>query len=128
MTKLVEELKAEIETLKRLEASALAVRRSGTDTKWRELASLLGEIFTPAALGGRVAEQPAAYSVGPIPPPVASPHQKLVLFTEHRDTLSYLENRITTLLGSSESVVIIHGGMGREERLKAQETRHFVTT
>ena len=27
----------------------LAVRRSGTDTKWRELASLLGEIFTPAA-------------------------------------------------------------------------------
>jgi SNF2 family DNA or RNA helicase len=116
------ELKAEIETLKRLEASALAVRRSGTDTKWRELASLLGEIFTPAALGGRVAEQPAAYTVGPIPPPVPSPHQKLVLFTEHRDTLSYLENRITTLLGSSESVVIIHGGMGREERMKAQES------
>ena len=45
------ELKAEIETLKGLESLALAVRRSGTDTKWRELASLLGEIFTTAALG-----------------------------------------------------------------------------
>ena len=54
------ELKAEIETLKRLEASALAVRRSGTDTKWRELASLLGEIFTPAALGGQVTESSCA--------------------------------------------------------------------
>ena len=51
-----------------------------------------------------------------------SPHQKLVIFTEHRDTLNYLERRITTLLGRQEAVVIIHGGMGREERLKAQES------
>jgi hypothetical protein len=34
----IAELKAEIETLKRLEALALAVRRSGDDTKWRQLA------------------------------------------------------------------------------------------
>src|SRR5258705_4632177 len=47
-------LKTEIETLKGLEALALAVRRSGTDTKWRELANLLGEIFTTAATTGRV--------------------------------------------------------------------------
>jgi len=48
-----------------------------------------------------------------------------VLFTEHRDTLNYLESRITTLLGRKEAVVIIHGGMGREERMKAQESfRH----
>ena len=52
----IAELKAEIETLKRLEALALAVRRSGTDTKWRELASLLGEIFTTAAIADCVAE------------------------------------------------------------------------
>ena len=39
----IAELKAEIETLRTLEALALEVRRSGTDTKWRELASLLGE-------------------------------------------------------------------------------------
>ena len=116
------ELRAEIETLKGLEASALAVRRSGTDTKWRELASLLGEIFTPVALSGRVGETSAPYVVGPIPPPVPSPHQKLVIFTEHRDTLNYLENRITTLLGRNDSVVMIHGGMGREQRMKAQES------
>src|SRR3954468_16893853 len=39
------ELQAEIETLKRLEALALAVRRGGEDRKWRELASLLSEVF-----------------------------------------------------------------------------------
>src|SRR4029077_16071546 len=38
------------------------------------------------------------------------------------DTLNYLEQRITTLLGRDESVVVIHGGMGREERMKAQES------
>ena len=117
----IAELKAEIETLKRLEALALAVRRSGTDTKWRELASLLGEIFTPAGIVNRLAEERVPYSAGPIPKPVPSPRQKLVLFTEHRDTLNYLHSRITTLLGRQEAVVIIHGGMGREERMKAQE-------
>ena len=57
-----------------------------------------------------------------IPPPKPSPRQKLVIFTEHRDTLSYLETRVTTLLGRKEAVVVIHGGMGREERMKAQES------
>ena len=119
------ELKAEIETLKGLEALALQVRQSGTDTKWLELASLLNEIFTPTGQGHQVAEQAAPYGAGPIPKPVASPHQKLVLFTEHRDTLNYLENRISTLLGRREAVVIIHGGIGREERLKVQEAFKF---
>src|SRR2546428_6179686 len=42
-----------------------------------------------------------------------------------RDTLSYLDSRISTLLGRREAVVAIHGGMGREERMKAQEAfRH----
>jgi hypothetical protein len=45
----------------------------------------------------------------------------LVIFTEHRDTLNYLAQRIRTLLGRTEAVVTIHGGMGREERRKAQE-------
>src|SRR5256712_7015930 len=49
----IAELKTEIESLRRLEALALAVRRGGEDRKWRELASLLGEIFTPAGIGGR---------------------------------------------------------------------------
>jgi superfamily II DNA or RNA helicase len=116
------ELKAEIETLKGLESLSLAVRRSGTDTKWRELASLLGEIFTTAGIADYAAEPVAPFGSGKIPPPRPSPHQKLVLFTEHRDTLNYLDNRITTLLGRKEAVVIIHGGMGREDRMKAQES------
>jgi len=119
------ELKAEIATLRRLESLANTVRRSGEDRKWRELASLLSEIFTPAAIANQVAEEPAAYGVGAIPPPIPSPRQKLVVFTEHRDTLSYLDTRVSTLLGRKEAVVIIHGSMGREERLKAQESfRH----
>ncbi|MBZ0154711.1 MAG: DUF3883 domain-containing protein [Alphaproteobacteria bacterium] len=115
------ELKVEIETLKRLEELALGVRRSGEDKKWRELASLLGEIFTPGAIADCVAEPQPVYGAGAIPPPVPSLRQKIVIFTEHRDTLKYLENRISTLLGRKETVVVIHGGMGREERLKMQE-------
>jgi hypothetical protein len=44
-----------------------------------------------------------------------------VIFTEHRDTLHYLKERISTVLGRPQAVVWIHGGMGREERRKAQE-------
>jgi SNF2 family DNA or RNA helicase len=119
----IAELKAEIETLRRLEALALTVRRGGEDKKWRELAGILSAIFAPAAVDNRVAEGDAPpYGSGPIPPPVPSPRQKLVLFTEHRDTLNYLEQRVTTLLGRKEAVVIIHGGMGREDRKKAEES------
>src|SRR5262249_40669872 len=118
----IAELKGEIETLQRLESLALTVRRSGEDKKWRELASLLGVIFTPAAIADRTAEgEPAPYGRDAIPGPVASPRQKLVLFTEHRDTLDYLHQRITALLGRQQAVVLIHGGIGREERTKAQE-------
>jgi SNF2 family DNA or RNA helicase len=119
------ELKAEIETLKSLEVLAQKVRRSGTDTKWRELGSLLTEIFGEDGSPGEIAEPTVPYGSGDIPAPVSSPHQKLVVFTEHRDTLSYLAQRIRTLLGKEEAVVIIHGGVGREDRIKIQEAfRH----
>ena len=121
----IAELRGEIDTLGGLETQALAVRRSGADTKWTELASLLGEIFTPAGTAAGIAESHAPYGSGDIPPPVPSPRQKLVIFTEHRDTLNYLHERITRFLGRQESVVIIHGGTGREERLNVQEAfRH----
>jgi SNF2 family DNA or RNA helicase len=116
----IAELKSEIATLARLEALAAEVRRSGQDTKWRELSCLLSEIFTSKGLGNRVAEPTVPYGSGPIPKPVPLPRQKLVLFTEHRDTLSYLERQIGSLLGRPQAVVLIHGGMGREERRKAQ--------
>ncbi len=116
------ELKHEIVTLGRLEALAAEVRRSGQDTKWRELAHLLGEIFTPTGLRGRVREPTVPYGAGPIPMPIPSPRQKLVVFTEHRDTLHYLERQIGSLLGRPQAVVLIHGSLGREERRKAQES------
>jgi len=97
----IAELQAEIEILKNLEALALKVRRSGTDKKWEELSSLLqnhAEMFD--AHGHR---------------------RKMVIFTEHRDTLNYLTERLRALLGAPEALVTIHGGMGREERTKAQE-------
>lgn len=121
----IAELHLEIDLLHHLEAQALSVRRSGTDTKWLELASLLGEIFTPAGIAPRIAETAAPYGAGLLPPPQPSPQQKLVVFTEHRDTLNYLAERISRFLGRKEAVVIIHGGIGREERLKVQEAfRH----
>lgn len=119
------ELKAEIGTLRRLEGLALDVCRSGEDKKWHELAMLLGELFTPAGLASGARETAPPYGSGPIPRPIPSPHQKLVLFTEHRDTLAYLQRQITTLLGRPEVVVVIHGGMAREERAAVQEAfRH----
>ena len=97
----IAELEAEIEILKRLETLALKVRRSGTDKKWEELSGCLqnhAEMFD--AHGHR---------------------RKLVIFTEHRDTLNYLSERLRALLGAPEALVTIHGGMGREDRAKAQE-------
>ena len=97
----IAELQAEIEILKHLEALALKVRRSGTDKKWEELSSLLqnhAEMFD--ARGHR---------------------RKMVIFSEHRDTVNYLTERLRALLGAPEALVTVHGGMGREERTKAQE-------
>ena len=59
----LQELKAEIETLKILESLALAVRNSGADTKWRQLASLLNEIFTTRLSVDLVEEDVKPYDV-----------------------------------------------------------------
>jgi superfamily II DNA or RNA helicase len=106
----VEELRAEIATLKRLETLALQVRNSGTDRKWEELSRLLQDEAAMFDAGSHHAGHDGG-----------SRH-KLVVFTEHRDTLNYLAGRIRTLLGRAEALVTIHGGLGREERRKAQET------
>jgi SNF2 family DNA or RNA helicase len=97
----ISELKAEIATLKELTVLADNVRHSGSDKKWDELSSLLqnqSDMFD--AHGHR---------------------RKLIIFTEHRDTLSYLVKRITALLGRPEAVVTIHGGMGRDKRREAEQ-------
>nr|WP_281722413.1 helicase-related protein [Nitrosomonas nitrosa] len=98
----IEELQLEIEILKRLEISALALKRSGVDKKWEELSRLLQD--TPEMFE-------------------ASGHRrKLIVFSEHRDTVNYLVQRIGTLLGRPEAIVTIMGGMGREKRRAAEES------
>src|SRR5262249_14242051 len=83
----------------------------------------LGEIFTSASIANALAEDGVRYDSGAKhpPKPKPSPRQKLVIFTEHRDTLNYLHGRIATLLGRQQAVVAIHGGMGRAARMHAQE-------
>ena len=46
--------------------------------------------------------------------------RKIIIFTEHRDTLNYLQRRIAGVLGTPDAIVTIHGGMHRDERRKRQ--------
>ena len=122
----IPELRQETAALQRLERLAAGVLRSGNDAKWQELADVFRQVFTSSGLRGRVMESAKLpYGAGEVPPHTPSTTQKLVIFTEHRDTLDYLQTRIATLLGRPGSLVVVHGSMGRQERLKAQETfRH----
>lgn len=117
----IEELQAEIDILRGLETKAQDVRRSGEDRKWSELRKVLLDAFTADGIAPAVSEGTPTRGAGPIPRPAGSPRQKLVLFTEHRDTLNYLRGRITTLLGRESAVVTIHGAMARDDRADAQE-------
>lgn len=97
----IEELEAEIGELKNLEELARQVVQRGTDRKWEELSKLLQsrkEMFDSS--GSR---------------------RKLVIFTEHKDTLRYLAGKTRTLLGREEAVVTISGGMAREDRKRAEQ-------
>ena len=46
--------------------------------------------------------------------------EKLIIFTEHRDTLNYLVGKIISLIGDPAAVVTIHGAMLRDDRRKAE--------
>ena len=98
----IAELRVEIEQLKGLALTAQRVRQSGSDRKWDELSRLLQNNSEMFDTDGH--------------------RRKLILFTEHRDTLNYLTERIRGLLGRPEAVVNIHGGMGRRERSQAEES------
>ncbi|MDD5701026.1 MAG: helicase-related protein [Dehalococcoidales bacterium] len=98
----IAELESEVKRLKDLESLAKEVRQSETDCKWLELQDLLQnrtEMFD---------EQRHRH--------------KLIIFTEHRDTLRYLANKVRNLLGNPAAVIEIHGGLGRVERRRAQNT------
>lgn len=97
----IPELEAEILILKDLEYQALSVVQSGNDKKWEELSYLLQdkpEMFT-----------------------VSGARRKLLIFTEHKDTLNYLVKRIGDMLGNENAVRTIYGGTNRDERRKVQE-------
>ena len=95
------ELEAEILILGDLVQQARAVRSSKQDRKWEEMRELLRNTPEMIDATGR--------------------QRKLIVFTEHRDTLNYLTGRLRDLLGSQDAVITIHGGTVREERRKMQE-------
>ena len=95
------ELEAEIISLQALEEQARQVVHSGQDRKWDELSRLLQDTPEMRDAEGR--------------------QRKLIIFTEHKDTLNYLAVKIRGLIGTDESVVMIHGGVKREDRRQVQE-------
>jgi len=93
----VEQLELEVQTLKGLESMALDVLRSGKDTKWQQLDRILDDDLMLDPDGYR---------------------RKLIIFTEPKDTLEYLREKVVARLGRPDAVDVIHGGVSREERRK----------
>lgn len=96
----VDQLALEVETLKGLESMALGVLHSGVDTKWTQLDRILDEDLMTDSTGNR---------------------RKLIIFTEPKDTLHYLLEKVRARLGTPNAVEVIHGGVTREERRKVIE-------
>lgn len=94
------ELAAEIHILKGLEEQARAVVLSGQDRKWEEFSQVLQHAPQMREASGR--------------------QRKLIVFTEHRDTLNYLYQKIGGVLGNLAAVISIHGGTHRDERRRLQ--------
>jgi hypothetical protein len=97
----IPELQAEILILQELESAAASVVQSRSDRKWEEFSRLLQDEPEMRTADGR--------------------RRKIIVFTEHRDTLNYLLLRIRDTLGSEQAVVTIHGGINRDDRRKVQE-------
>ncbi|HRA76940.1 MAG TPA: helicase-related protein, partial [Propionicimonas sp.] len=100
----IAELDTELAELAELVEASGRVLASGTDRKWAELRTILEGNALCAGAGGDEAAR-----------------RKLIVFTEHRDTLAYLQRRVGTVLGRPEAVVAIHGGVHRSERRRLTE-------
>lgn len=97
----VDELRAEIAILQQLIRVARRVRLQNEDKKWVQLRSILEDrVLADDGTG--------------------SP-RKMIVFTEHRDTLDYLTEKIRSQFGRVEAVVTIHGGTRREDRKAVRE-------
>ncbi len=93
----IDHLRAEISVLKELAEQARRVRENAHDTKLAALKRCLAEAQFNELRDGR---------------------GKLLIFTEHRDTLNYLKNH---LVQWGYSTCEIYGGMNPHERKRAQE-------
>jgi superfamily II DNA or RNA helicase len=98
--KTIGELEGEVLVLQALAQRALDVVASGQDRKWEELSRILQDAPHMRDAGGRL--------------------RKLIIFTEHRDTLNYLHQRVGGVLGNPDAIVTIHGGTHRDERRRVQ--------
>ena len=96
----IAELEQEIIILQGLEHQAKAVVNSGQDRKWDELSKILQNEPEMRDANGR--------------------QRKLIIFSEHRDTLNYLHGKIAGVLGNPDAIVTIHGGTQRDERRRIQ--------
>jgi SNF2 family DNA or RNA helicase len=96
----VAELESEIRILSDLEQQAKAVVASGQDRKWDELSKILQNNPEMHDAVGR--------------------QRKIIIFSEHRDTLNYLHGKIAGVLGNSDAIITIHGGTHRDERRRLQ--------
>ena len=97
----ITELDGELLILRDLVELARVVHRAGTDAKWSQLRSIL-------------LDAPEMHDA-------SGARRKLIVFTEHKDTLAYLVDGIRALLGREEAVVSISGSTVREERRAIQE-------
>ena len=95
----VDELEIEVEDLNALIDLAEKVLDSHTDTKWVELQKLLS---SSKSKNGKSLK-------------------KLIVFTEYKDTLEYVADRISDELGNPEAVVRIYGGINPQQRRSIQE-------
>ncbi|MFY1697915.1 helicase-related protein [Solwaraspora sp. WMMA2101] len=97
----IAEFDAELAELAGLIKVSQHVRDLDTDRKWVELRRIFqdNELLRPGA------DRP----------------RKLIIFTEHRDTLDYLSRKISSLFGRTDAVRAIHGGVGRADRRAVTE-------
>ncbi len=96
----IAELAGEIALLQALEQQAKVLVASGRDRKWDELSRILQNDPRLHDAGGRM--------------------RKIIIFSEHRDTLNYLQAKIAGVLGCHDAIVVIHGGVHGDDRRKAQ--------
>lgn len=98
----IPELEKEITTLRRLEAQADVVRKSNRDSKWEKLREIWDKRLPEMEKDGNP--------------------RKLIIFTEHRATISYLVQKLGNLLGNPGAIARIDGSVPPNQRRIVQDS------